>query len=665
MTKCRHYYFKIILFIVLLLSVCFHFSVYAGSDIKIRDFANIFYIPAVAVPVGSSANQLARELSPATVNAYTDTGETVTLPVEWDYSTVNFSLCGAYEITGQPSLSEGYSLTGDCSLPRYRTTVSVQTPGYPDINVYSHMISAGLFVFPWLPVSDDAGIEIYIKKENSSWTSVLESGFGLCLEDCFYLSGNALSTGNRYSLGLRYRGRTMILRFYYSPEGELDIMSYNPGTIESGTDEDDRSDSHVIRSLEPTDSRMLKRLSAYAVPVNGSLAEKATDLESAVRILGSTSEQYENTISDPAIELTVSWDLSEVNTAVPGVYKVSGTLTPPENYVLADNMDIPEIYAYISIQNPSAPQINTYYMPSREIFFFPSCLNDAIAENARIYCSVDKGAFHELDEEQGWIASDGMYLLRNWLVNNSYYQFYITWKNKSTGIYSFHYTDDFITNDQWLERNYADRSDKNFPDFSQDEEITHEPISSVKNESAAPEEGESARKTATTSTVTETVTDKWTVISGQKLKALLGISNGNISFEKKGISVLIPDSTVTNWNVDSDETLQVMIQSEEDSFSVHIYHGDKEISEIPGASIQLPLSADEDTLTVEDSSGNVLETDTDEKQNIVTVKTDQTGDFYLKGKKSGQKLKSLQIFLILFILASGAVYRTVLRKRGE
>ena len=42
MPQCRHYFQKIILFLGFMLSVSFCFSVQADSDIKIRDFANIY-----------------------------------------------------------------------------------------------------------------------------------------------------------------------------------------------------------------------------------------------------------------------------------------------------------------------------------------------------------------------------------------------------------------------------------------------------------------------------------------------------------------------------------------------------------------------------------------------------------------------------------------------
>lgn len=57
MPQCRHYFQKIILFLGFMLSVSFCFSVQVDSDIKIRDFANMFYIPAIAVPAGNSATR--------------------------------------------------------------------------------------------------------------------------------------------------------------------------------------------------------------------------------------------------------------------------------------------------------------------------------------------------------------------------------------------------------------------------------------------------------------------------------------------------------------------------------------------------------------------------------------------------------------------------------
>ena len=122
--------------------------IYADSK-HITEFASVFYIPAVAVPVGGSPSGIFEQLNDITVRAYTNTEEELDLDVDWDFSQINFSRRGVYEITGHPHLPEDYILADNCTLPEYTTSISVQNYGSPDINTCSLMKAAGIFVFPW------------------------------------------------------------------------------------------------------------------------------------------------------------------------------------------------------------------------------------------------------------------------------------------------------------------------------------------------------------------------------------------------------------------------------------------------------------------------------------------------------------------------------------
>lgn len=627
---------KIISSILLCLCILLSGCIYIHADTAhITEFASLFYIPAIAVPTGSSAVYAREQLKEITVKAYTDTGEDLDLSVEWDFSKVNFNKTGAYTLTGYPALPSTYILSDNSSLPEYITSISVQNCGSPDINAYSCMKAAGLFVFPWLPLTDEDQIQVFLKRESSAWIDLVKSGYVFCDTDALYLVNSAMAPGNRYSLALSYKGQpTKILEFYYKSDRTLQLLTYGAGTVS-----DTLKSSTVIRSLEDVDMRTLKRYMAFAVPCNGSLDTISQELENITAgLLGSTATVYEDTAENPAHRLSLEWDYSSVNLTVPGVYTITGNLTAPEGYTLDAELELPQYTVYVSVQNPLQPEINTYYMPSRDFFCFPLCL-DAFSPTRKaelkVWYKKDSGSFRLLPQDGGYISGNHFILERSFLQEGSSYELYISWSDSQTGIFSFQYDRSFITNDQWMERNYADREQRDIPDYIQEE-------------------------------TQESVTDKWTVINGKRLNVLLENAGNTISFEKGGISTVLPVSLVKNWNIGEEETLQIFTQQDEDNISVHIYKGDQEITDIPGASIQLSsnTSDSEENVSVTDASGKDLSVSEDSGQKTISIATDQTGDFTVDQphKRTADKTG---ILFVLLVIGIGTILKVTSGKRGD
>ena len=162
---------------------------------------------------------------------------------------------GAYKITGTVRLPEGY--TSNVGLPEWTAWISVQNPGQPEIQVYSRMISAGIYYFPWITEQNPDKMAIWLQKEGEDWVNVSEEGYGFADTDGMYLSCQSMIAENIYTLTVVYNeGKTRNLKYRYQSDGRLEILSYQPGTI-GGTVSKDT----VIRSCEEIDEKSLQRLS--------------------------------------------------------------------------------------------------------------------------------------------------------------------------------------------------------------------------------------------------------------------------------------------------------------------------------------------------------------------------------------------------------------------
>ena len=120
----------------------------------------------------------------------------------------------------------------------------MQKKWMPEINAYYKMSSAGLFVFPWLD-RENEDMQGYLKREGSSWISL--DGYAMCERNALYLPSRTMRLGNIYELAVTYGdSMTKILRFLYTDQRTLEILSYRPGTLEMGEPEK----KSVISSLK-------------------------------------------------------------------------------------------------------------------------------------------------------------------------------------------------------------------------------------------------------------------------------------------------------------------------------------------------------------------------------------------------------------------------------
>ena len=637
-----------------------------GGVIQVNDVIVPHDIPAVAVEINKSSERIAEKLSQVFYTVYTD-ADTLHIPASWDVSSVNMKLAGVYTVKGVLKLPQEYAFEGNENL-QVQTTVSVQYPDKPDINTYYRLTAAGIYIFPWLKQENSDSMEAYLKKESGQWINLTEEGFALCEEEGLYVSNQSMVVGNTYSLLVTYdngRKQTNTLRFQYQKDGSLKIYGYQHSLLGNT-----QKPGKIICSYDTRDEKYLSRCAAYAVKTGGNLKQIEKELKENVRLRVSTAETFENTAENPELILESSWDLSQVNREKQGVYKVTGSFVIPEGYEVADSLALPEAYAYLSVQKKGEPQINTYSMPMVDLLEFPMLLDGFSAEerrNIQVYLSENEGNYRKIDDDLVEVTSDGIQIYyREILKKGQNYQICAVYEKGSTGIYSFSYNDAFIVNEYWHERNFSDREEKDLPDIVQKEPASSEVVQEEKKEnlntgsagyyygdsygtdnntdgqnssSNKASDAKSAEISDTENFVTELSTDTITAVSGKRMLLMIQ-QNGSARFEKQGISVTFSPDTVNGWKINAEDEIQIGIEkTSETAFSLRIFVRGEKVTEIPGTVVEFQASVFggiqlPETVKAEDVQGNQYAVNYQEKQNVLRMEINQTGDYFLTDGKS-------------------------------
>ena len=561
-----------------------------AADHVITDFSRIFYIPAGAVLKDGDMQGLREIYDDMGCMAYTEAGEELYLNVVWDYSAIDLRTAGAYELKGTVQLPEGY--VSKAELPAWTAEISVQNPGQPELQVHSRMISAGIYYFPWIVDQDPDTMTIWMRKEGEDWINVSEEGYGFCDADGMYLSCQSMLPGNVYTLTVTYeRGKTRNLTYRYGSDGALDVISYQPGTLGNTLQKD-----RTIRSIESINEKDLQRCMAYAVRVGQSLAGVRANLEETFHILGSTCEEYEDSAAHPSVVMPSVWDFNQVNAAVPGVYKVTGTFTVPQGYEAASGLLVPEAVAYVVVQRPDQPEVQTCCMTGVDTLYFPLVLDafgDSQLSEFQVYLK-NAGTEKRVENRNFYLTRKGLYLKRGILKQNQEYGIYVLYPGGSTGVYTFQYDEDLITNEHWYERNYADRDGKDFPDIDNGQ---------------------------------EKVTDTSTIMAGNRLLDLIRMGEKQIPFEKDGVLIELPTETVKEWEIEDKDQIQVDISREENVISVKISKNGNEITEIPGAVLKVPYTSEDGEPMLTDETGNTYTGTVEETQKVAVIPIERPGEY--------------------------------------
>ena len=143
----------------------------------------------------------------------------------------------------------------------------------------------------------------------------------------------------------------------------------------------------------------------------------------------------------------------------------------------------------------------------------------------------------------------------------------------------------------------------------------------------------------TENSVTELSTDTITAVSGKRMLLMIQ-QNGSARFEKQGISVTFSPDTVNGWKINAEDEIQIGIEkTSETAFSLRIFVRGEEVIEVPGTVVEFQTSVfggiqSPETVKAEDVQGNQYAVNYQEKQNVLCMEINQTGDYFLTDGKS-------------------------------
>ena len=138
----------------------------------------------------------------------------------------------------------------------------------------------------------------------------------------------------------------------------------------------------------------------------------------------------------------VEWDFSDIDLNTIGLYHAMGKLTAPENTVLADRVDFPEITIPVSVQAPDRPDINCF-LAARGNLHFPWVTPPGELNEISVWLSENNGSWNRL-ESGVYVGQEMLSIATRLLTPGSSYRLQVDYDGGQTGILSFTYADEIV-----------------------------------------------------------------------------------------------------------------------------------------------------------------------------------------------------------------------------
>ncbi len=138
----------------------------------------------------------------------------------------------------------------------------------------------------------------------------------------------------------------------------------------------------------------------------------------------------------------VEWDFSDIDLNTIGLYHAMGKLTAPENTVLADRVDFPEITIPVSVQAPDRPDINCF-LAARGNLHFPWVTPPGELNEISVWLSENNGSWNRL-ESGVYVGQEMLSIATRLLMPGSSYRLQVDYDGGQTGILSFTYADEIV-----------------------------------------------------------------------------------------------------------------------------------------------------------------------------------------------------------------------------
>lgn len=384
---------------------------------------------------------------------------------------------------------------------------------------------------------------------------------------------------------------------------------------------------------------------------------------------------------DNTYDISISWDISSVDSSMPGCYEIYGTF---EN--IPDNVIVPPKFAsavktiYIADTSkyeifPSSITTNYFFIT----WFYP------ILDNTSMKIWYARGdddwqVVNLTDNSLVSLTSTHISFSRTMFAQNTLYYFQILYNNQMSNIITFYDDGTHCLTDYYnYNREPANRDGEDINDIKQDA-IIDDPVinktdddeketnnnsnenfsniyttdneesdnqTSNNNDDNNSNNGTDDTNNSTanirdetlpnnseeTASLTEILTDSNTTISGARVKILITQNPNWILFEKHGISVNIPTSFFKDLNMANDDLLSVTIDSVDNTtFELSIKLNDDTITSIPGTKLYFPFADSEISYICVNSSNNSKTAATyDDISKTLQFYISSTGTYHIQG----------------------------------
>ena len=373
--------------------------------------------------------------------------------------------------------------------------------------------------------------------------------------------------------------------------------------------------------------------------------------------------------SDTLYQADICWNTDSVNTTIPGLYWLTGTLAAPAHTAFSETLAVPVLRVPVSVQDPNNPDINCIF-PARGKLCLPLAGLPGDPAQIRIRLCTHDGIWQDItDSGDCQISSDAIYLSNSLFTPQETYKLQVTYEGGKTGILTFLF-DETLEHFQYSggDRDGGDsgtgkeddriqpapklpetkQTEPEQPDTFQTEttltetkapESSSEPFrpSAAEQTEANSKSNQASGQTEATpksnqaSGQTEHFTSDYDWISGTRLLLTLETS-GCAQFSKHGISISVPEAALHALSIACEDFFRITIlQASDDTFSFFFKKNETVIPTLPGVQIMLPWSGDDKygLLLLDEQRRIISYGSCDPNSHIASFVTDQTGTFQI------------------------------------
>jgi len=365
----------------------------------------------------------------------------------------------------------------------------------------------------------------------------------------------------------------------------------------------------------------------------------------------------------------VVYNTENVKEDTVGVYNITVSFEAPLNCRFSDSLAVPSYSIPVTVQAPGQPRLDVSYIsPNYDFIIFPWITSGIDLDSMEVWMSENDSEWRMLELDwEAYIYDTMLNLYAFLLTEGSSYQIQVKYEGGQTGIASFTYEWDMLSDKEYIEgdRDGGD-TDGNPPKDDGEDNSDEEEDSKPEDEGSdvtppvqtpepivtpAPDIELSEAPSAGIETISNEVDDKpvqelpiptdtatkreQPYLLGAELNRMIQ-SMGAARFSEDTIMLDIPEDVIKSLNIsETDRLLVNILPLKNNSFSVDISVNDIAVTALSGMQISLPYQpADNTTPVLVNANGTVIAVGNyDENTGLVTFTINETGTFYIRDEE--------------------------------